>query len=105
MILKSDVFGITSRLRRLDKKYCINWNKRKRRYEVGRVIKGRFVTDLVVPYRNLDVRTVLLVNKSSVKNFNSIIRDCERHNTKLRQSNLNEQKYQLNYDLKLHFKY
>ena len=103
MIINSDVFDIAKRVKTIDKSYLINWNEKKQRYEVVRMINNRLVVELIIPYSALDVRTIILLHKSSIKNIHSIIRAYEHNNYKLSEDSMEEQKYRLAYDLKLLF--
>ena len=104
MIINSDVFDISKRIKSIEKDYLINWNLAKQRYEVVRYVKGRMLIELVVPYKSLDARLIQLLYKTSVKNINKIVRLCEKENYAIENNNQIEQKYQLNYDLKLLFR-
>ncbi len=101
MILSSDVFDIVKRLKMIDKDYLVSWNDKKRRYEIVRIVNGVVITELVVPYKTLDKRTLDLVMKSSVRYLSRTLSNVDRANRLLEEKRLEDTKYRLAYDLKL----
>lgn len=81
-LIVHDLFNIAKRLRQIDKKYFVLRNKKLHRFEIH--YKGKNSTlQLVLPYKNLDKRTLDLVLKTRVENRQKLFRQMEENNQKL----------------------
>lgn len=82
-LVKSDLFGITARLRQIDSGYIVYFNNKTHQYEVhnNRQVGNSYC--LTVPYRQLDARTVDLVNATRVQNAERLFAQIEQDNQQL----------------------
>ncbi len=96
-IITHDVFNISSRIKQLDNNYYIVYDTKLNRYEIHNK-KYKDSLCLVVPYKNLDCRTIELVRKS--QDVEKCLNDIEVNNAKINQRNkqnlLDKTTYQLN---------
>lgn len=78
MLVTNDLFDIASRLRSIDPDYQLYFNYKTQRYEVydGRRDKLAFV----VPYQQLDARTLDYARFTSVQNAKNLFAEVERNN-------------------------
>lgn len=74
----NDLYDIACRLKTVDDDYRLFYNTGKRRYEV--YSKSRETLQFVVPFDELDARTVDYALKTRVQNADSIFAEVERHN-------------------------
>ena len=81
--ITNDLFDIASRLRAINDDYRLYYNAQKRRYEVHSAKRQRL--QFIVPYDELDARTVEYARYSRVENAKRIFEDIEKHNSKLEQ--------------------
>ncbi|PKK95972.1 MAG: hypothetical protein CVV59_00865 [Tenericutes bacterium HGW-Tenericutes-4] len=78
-----DTFDIAKRLKQIDKNYVLVWNKAKQRYEVRYKTQNLLRLELVLPYSELDVRTINYINKTRVENHKALLKEMEENNLKL----------------------
>lgn len=78
ILITNDLFDISSRLRAINDDYRLYYNGQKRRYEVHSA--KRKALQFVVPYNELDARTVEYAMYSRVENAKRIFEDIERNN-------------------------
>ena len=78
--ITNDLFDIAWRLRSVNDSYRLYYNTRKQRYEV-RNFDTR-VLEFVVPYDELDARTVEYARYTSVQNANELLEEIERNNAR-----------------------
>lgn len=83
-LIKHDLFNISNRVKTIDKNYRIFFNLEKLRYELYYTLGINLSFEICIPFDVLDDRTIELVNKSRVTNFNSIIEEIEENNEKLK---------------------
>ena len=82
IFISHDLFDIVKRLKQIDKKYFILYNKKSQKFEVH--YKRSFGTlELVLPFDKLDKRTIDLVLSSRVENKKKILKQMEENNQKL----------------------
>lgn len=74
----SDLYDISSRLKEIDEGYELFFNPPKNRFEVH----SAFGLEVVVPYRQLDARTLTHVRKTRISNRQKIVDEIERENRK-----------------------
>lgn len=102
ILIKKDLFNISQRLKSIDKNYYILFNKLTKKFEVHYGQKSSL--QLVLPFKNLDKRTIDLVLKTKVENKKKLLLEMEENNAKLeRESNqqiLDEASFKLNEMLK-----
>jgi hypothetical protein len=76
----SDLFNISSRLRQVDKEYKIFLINNK--FEVRK--RGEIC--FVVPFDELDYRTIEYARKTRIENFEDLIEEMDEHNRELEKS-------------------
>ncbi|MFA5453211.1 MAG: hypothetical protein WC248_06525 [Candidatus Methanomethylophilaceae archaeon] len=90
LAVTTDVFDITNRIKEIDPNYFILWNRIKDRYEVHSKRYPSFTFCLVVPYSELDQRTLDLVWDTRAEKARELI-------TKLNMENEHRDKKQEEY--------
>ncbi|MBQ0017550.1 MAG: hypothetical protein KBT30_02845 [Clostridiales bacterium] len=83
ILISNDLFNISNRLKSIDEKYFILYDKKLKRFEVH-YKRNKSTLELVVPYKVLDKRTIDLVLSSKVENKKKLFEEMERHNQRLR---------------------
>lgn len=83
--VKTNVYYIPERLKELDPGYFVIRNHKKQTFEVHHRDQPYTTYCLTVPYEELDVRTVELVQKTSRKNLDRLISEMDNHNQKLKE--------------------
>ena len=104
-IIINDTFDIAKRLREIDNNYIIKWNTNRLRYEIFYGEYEKEVLELVVPYRELDERTINLVNKTRVQNLKALIEELEKQNEIVEKQKAKELKDQTDVQIKEMTKY
>ncbi|MDD4211223.1 MAG: hypothetical protein PHC46_02370 [Clostridia bacterium] len=104
-IITDDTFDIAKRLKAIDNNYIIKWNILKKRYEVFYDEGDKQVLQIVLPYSELDTRTLNIVNKTRVENYKALIAEIEQKNQKLTQEAEKQLKDNANYQMKEMTKY
>jgi hypothetical protein len=79
----SDVHDIADRLKEIDWSYRLYYNALKKRFEVH----GASGLEVVVPYKELDARTLLHVRKTRLENAERLILEIERDNARAEREN------------------
>lgn len=74
--ITNDLFDVAARLKSVNDNYIVYYNAEKRRYEVYDGDSFAFV----VPYAELDCRTVDYARKTSRQNADRIFEEIERNN-------------------------
>lgn len=82
ILIVNDLFNISNRLKQIDNKYFVMFNKNTKKFEIH-YKQNSNTLQLVVPYSNLDKRTVNLVLKTRVENKKKLFDEMEKHNIKL----------------------
>lgn len=77
----NDLYDIASRLRSVNDSYRLYYNTQKQRYEVKNCNTG--MLEFIVPYDQLDARTVEYARYTSVGNAEQIFSDIEKNNSVL----------------------
>ena len=80
-LITNDLFDVATRLVAVNENYVVYYNTEKERYEVHDGVKNRL--EFVVPYDELDARTVEYARYSRVENSKKIFDEVERHNERL----------------------
>ena len=78
ILITNDLFDIAWRLRAVNDDYRVYYNVEKGRFEVHNAKKNTL--DFVVPYDELDARTVEYALYTRVENSKRIFEELERHN-------------------------
>lgn len=78
-----DLFGIVKKIREIDDNYRVFRNLIKKRYEIYYQQGLNLNLELVVPYDELDYRTINLINESKIENADLIFNEIDRVNNKL----------------------
>ena len=81
ILITNDLFDIASRLRSVNDSYRLYYNTQKARYEVRN--SDTDALEFVVPYDELDARTVEYARYTSVQNANALLEEIERNNAKI----------------------
>lgn len=81
--IHNDLFDIASRLKSVNENYRLYYNKIAERYEVHNCLQRPSTLAFVVPYDQLDARTVEYARFSSVQNAENVFKDIEATNEKL----------------------
>lgn len=81
--IQNDVYFILNRIREIDSGYKIFYNTAKKHFEIHNSKQKGGSYCLTVPFNVLDERTVMLVRKSRVENFDQLIKDIDKHNDSL----------------------
>ncbi len=77
--IENDLFLIADRLREVDSSYVLYFNQKLKRYEIF----SNGALQIVVPFKNLDERTVVHARKTRVENREKLIREIEEYNQKI----------------------
>ena len=80
-LIENDLFDIATRLRSVNDSYIVYYNTEKQRYEVHDSVTR--CLEFVVPFDELDARTVEYARYSRVENAKRIFAEMEEHNKKL----------------------
>jgi len=81
--ITTDTFDIAKRLKEIDPHYLLKWNKQKKRYEVFFKEEECEQLELIIPFNELDIRSLYLVQKTRIENAKKILKELEEHNEKL----------------------
>lgn len=86
-ILEDDVFKIGERLREIEDGYFIVYDTRANRYEVHSAYnRGSSTYAFIVPYDELDSRTIDYCIRTRVANTDRLLKEMEENNRKIRES-------------------
>lgn len=86
MLIENDVFDIACRLKGLDINYKIYFNVGTAKFEIHND-SCKPSLQLVLPFHQLDCRTIDYVNKTKVQNLENILKEIERHNLEIEEQN------------------
>jgi len=79
-IVRGDLFGITRRLKEIDKGYFVVYAYKKKRFEVHHRGQAGGSFCLAVPFDRLDARLIAHVLRSRVQNADKVFAAIERDN-------------------------
>lgn len=85
-VIENDLFNISKRIKAIDKKYFVVFNKTKHKFEVH-YSRSKNTYELTIPYKTLDARAVDFVLKTRVQNQQRIIDEIEKSNQELERKN------------------
>nr|DAW50298.1 MAG TPA: hypothetical protein [Caudoviricetes sp.] len=74
-----DLFGIAKRLKSIDRRYELFFNRKKNRYE----IYANGAMQMALPFERLDARTLTYARKTRLENLEKIIAEIEEENARL----------------------
>ena len=80
-LITDDLFDIANRLRSVKDSYVLYYNTEKGRYEVHDSVHG--CLEFVVPFDELDARTVQYARYSGVSRAEQIFAEVEEHNRRM----------------------
>ena len=93
-IIKSDLFNISNRIKQIDPKYFVVFNKKRKKFEVHyKRLKNTY--ELTIPYDNLDSRAIDFVQKTRIENRKKILEEIEKSNKLLEVENQRKRKENL----------
>ena len=81
-VIKSDLFDIAKRIRRINSKYFVVYNLRRKKFEVH-YKRSKNTYELTIPFDTLDARAVEFVQKTRMENQKKLIDEIEKNNQKL----------------------
>lgn len=88
-LVRKDVFDIAKRVREIDRNYQIRYNHKLLRYELHHKRNYPNTLEAVIPYKNLDKRTIDYVQKTRIKNLDNLIAEIEMNNKRLEKQSKN----------------
>lgn len=71
--IKADLYGIARHIKQIDKSYRVVYDTRLKRFEVWHLGARSITPEVVVPYAELDYRTVNLVRATRVERAEGVI--------------------------------
>ena len=102
--IESDVFNIINRIKEIDDGYYIMYNLSNKKFEVhNKYQKNSYC--ITIPYSQLDERTIKLINETSIKNYDKIVKDLEQNNKKYQEKEINKVKEINDYKIREIIKY
>ena len=79
----SHALDIPARLKELDSELFIMLNRKARKFEIWREENGRGILECVLPYGELDERTLRHVRQHRMERMETLLREIEQHNRQL----------------------
>lgn len=83
-----DLFDIAQRLKGIDDKYILFYNRKRAKFELHREDYGRVGYQLTLPYDSLDARTLNFCLKTRVERREQLMKELDRENEMLEKLNL-----------------
>ena len=77
--INHDLFDISKRLKSIDRRYDLFFNRKKNRYE----IYANGAMQMALPFERLDARTLTYARKTRLENLEKIIAEIEEENARL----------------------
>lgn len=77
--IRHDLFGIAKRLKSIDRRYELFFNRKKNRYE----IYANGAMQMALPFERLDARTLTYARKTRLENLEKIIAEIGEENARL----------------------
>lgn len=78
-MVKDDLFHVAKRLRQIDSRYRVYFNRRLFRFEIH--VQGAM--QIALPFDRLDERSVEYVRKTRVENLDALTKEIELDNAKI----------------------
>ena len=79
----SHAMDIPARLKEMDEGYFVMLNSRTQRYEIWHRGEGEGMLECVLPYQELDERTIRHVREHRMERMQALIAEIEAHNRRL----------------------
>ena len=79
VLVKDDLFHVAKRLRQIDSRYSVYFNRRLFRFE----IHAQGAMQIALPFDRLDERSVEYVRKTRVENLDALTKEIELDNAKI----------------------
>lgn len=79
VLVKDDLFHVAKRLRQIDSRYRVYFNRRLFRFEIH--VQGAM--QIALPFDRLDERSVEYVRKTRVENLDALTKEIELDNAKI----------------------
>lgn len=102
--IESDVFNIINRIKEIDENYYIVYNTNSKKFEVHNSGNVNSYC-LTIPYKNLDVRTIELIHKTAIRNYDKVIKQMDEENERLQEKEINKAKEINDYKIREVLKY
>ena len=83
MVITTDAFFISERVKEIDKGYFLLYNEAKKRFEVHHKDGRPDTFCLALPYDELDARTLDYVHKTRIANIDKLIAEIDKQNENL----------------------
>ncbi len=83
IVLNSDVFDITGRLKEIDPSYFVVYNFDSKKYEVHSSAQKGSTYSFTSPFSTLDARVLEYARKTSVRRREEIIKEIDLNNEKI----------------------
>ena len=93
ILLESDPFYISDRIKEIDKNYYFVFNTKENRIELHRANQKGSTFSLVIPYECLDERAIFLAKKTRIENLNKLIEEIDKEN-EMREIKLRKQAFE-----------
>ena len=77
--VRHDLFNIAARLKSVDRRYELFFNRKKSRYE----IYANGAMQIALPFERLDARAIEYARKTRLENLNKLIAEIEAENARL----------------------
>ena len=77
--INHDLFDISKRLKSIDRRYALFFNRKKNRYE----IYANGAMQMALPFERLDARALNYARKTRLENLEKIIAEIEEENARL----------------------
>ena len=77
--VRHDLFNIAARLKSVDRRYELFFNRKKNRYE----IYANGAMQMALPFERLDARALSYARKTRLENLEKIIAEIEEENARL----------------------
>lgn len=74
-----DLFDIAKRIKGIDRRYKLFFNRKKNRYE----IYANGAMQMALPFERLDARTLSYARKTRLENLEKIIAEIEKENARI----------------------
>lgn len=87
VLITDDLFDVANRLKSVNSNYKLYFNKKTQRYEVCETKGLNETLAFVVPYDELDARTVEYARFTAIQNVKALFDEIERHNAALDREN------------------
>lgn len=103
VVIKNDVFNVAKRIKQINAGYILVYNNISEKFEV--CYKSINNVQVILPYKNLDSRSVQHIQKTRIENRDKLIKEIDEYNEKLQQQNNNKIKQEIldkvKYDYKI----